>query len=92
MDQNTKVAHGHKKYYVQPKAVVDIFCNPVVPFSTGVTLTKRPFNSYERQVAEFFQNNVHLGEISETGCPSDLDLGSNVANPLIRIGIYIGSD
>ena len=71
---------------------MDIFLKLLVPFSTVVTLTKRPFNSYERQVAEFFQNNVRLGEISETGCPSDLDLGSNVANPLIRIGIYIGSD
>ena len=56
----SKSGHIHKKYHVQPKAVVDIFCKPVVPFSTGVTLTKRPFNSYERQVAEFFQNNVHM--------------------------------
>ena len=81
MDQNTKVAHGHKKYYVQPKAVVDIFLKPLVPFSTGVTLTKRLFNSYERQVAEFFQNNVHLGEISETGCPSDLRLTQQCCQP-----------
>ena len=81
MDQNPKVAHVHKQYHVRPKAVVDIFCNPVVPFSEGVTLTKRPFKSYERQVAEFFQNNVHLGEISETGCPSDLRLRQQCCQP-----------
>ena len=56
MDQNPKVAQVHKKYHVRPKAVVDIFCKPVVPFSTGVTLTKRPSNSYECPVAHILKD------------------------------------
>ena len=46
---------------------MNIFLKPLVPFSTGVTLTKRPSNSYERPVAEFSSRILFMWHATENG-------------------------